>query len=234
MAEVEHRRHEHDAATAARHVSRLAPPSRARPIPIAPATTPAEKSPWAVCIRRVLRRASSSATAPFIATSTAPVATPSTRSAAASAATELGERGQHRRHREPRQHRRQDAWAAAVEQAAGGEHRRQRTDGHEEQRETELTLRRADRVLDRRHERRPAAPDGAEREERGQRPAPPHTRSQPSGSCGIGHEGSGRQSSQPVGNGHSSRTRAASARTAPASTRPSAAACSSSSSSFQR
>ena len=145
----------------------------------------------------------------------------------------FGERRQHRRHREPGQHRREDARAAAVEQAAGGEHRGQRTDGHEEQRETELTLGRADRVLDRRHERRPAAPDGAEREERRQRPATPHTRSQPSGSCGIGHEGSGRQSSQPVGKGHSSRTRFASARTAPASRRPSAAACSSSSSSFQ-
>ena len=60
------------------------------------------------------------------------------------------------------------------------------------------------------------------------------TRSQPSGSCGIGQDGSGRQPSQPVGKGHSSRTRSASARTASASRSPGAAACSSSSSSFQR
>ena len=66
------------------------------------------------------------------------------------------------------------------------------------------------------------------------RAAAAQTRSQPSGSRGAGHDGSGRQSSQPVGNGHSARTRAASARTAAASSSPAAAACSSSSSSFQR
>ena len=127
---------------------------------------------------------------------------------------------QHGRNREADDQPGQDARAAPVELTAGEEHRGERADGDEEERQPERPLRRADGVLDRRHKRRPAAPEQPQPDEGSERASPPQTRSQPSGSCGIGQAGSGRQSSQPVGNGHSSRTRSASARTAAASTHP--------------
>ena len=95
--------------------------------------------------------------------------------------------------------------------------------------------RRASRSVCRRSRRpRAAVRDVSQGQSLGHVPFGRQTRSQPAGSCGTGQAGSGRQSSQPVGNGHSARTRSASARTAAASSRPAAAACSSSSSSFQR
>ena len=79
----------------------------------------------------------------------------------------------------------------------------------------------------------PAAPEEAEREKGGERSAPSHTRSQPSGSCGIGHAGSGRHSlparrERPLLE-HACGFRAHRVRDRPARA---AAACSSSSSSF--
>ncbi len=213
---------------------RPAPASRARPTASAPTRTPAEYSACASCISRV----------------------PSTRlelgdsrvhrdvgGAGADADGEqrqrerrhrIGEGRQRRRDREADDEPRQDPRSAAVELTTRQEHRRQRADGDEEERQSKRALRRADRGLHRGDERGPTAPEDSECDERGERPAPAHTRSQPVGNCGIGHAGSGRQSSQPVGNGHSSRTRCASARTSSASSSPSAAACSSSSSSFHR
>ena len=134
--------------------------------------------------------------------------TPTAKRQTARTAIESAKRRQECRGGERPDQPRQDPRAAAVEDVPGQKHRGHRADRDEQQRDAELALRRPDSGLDRRHERRPAAPEDAEDEERRERPAPPHTRSQPSGSCGIGQAGSGRQSSQPVGNGHSSRTRA--------------------------
>ena len=109
------------ARTTAATAARMHEPARRRASRARPIDDRADEHAWPsrararVCISRVLRRASSSATAPFIATSTAAAGDAHAKRAAGQHRDRVGECGQHRRGGEPGQLAGRIARAAAVE-----------------------------------------------------------------------------------------------------------------------
>jgi hypothetical protein len=83
-----------------------------------------------------------------------------------------GQRGQKTGHAEQPHRNRKHRAAAAVDELAGQAHREQRAEPDHQQRQAQLRIGGRRRGLHGGHERSPAAPEGAECGERGQRAAP--------------------------------------------------------------